>query len=158
MLLQSLLDLVPFYLLYSSLVGFPGATAQANQNPVLDDQTDAFINNILSEWKSPGGVGIAFVRKNDQGEWINVETKGYGRANARGDRVTENTTFNIGSNSKVSASKLDNSNFVSRPDILPSYSPLSLPVYSLTTKRSPRAYPGTLGFLTSYPSSTSQIQ
>ncbi|KAF8064271.1 beta-lactamase/transpeptidase-like protein [Lyophyllum atratum] len=62
---------------------------------------DAFINDLLAEWKSPGGAAVAFVRKNDQGKWVDVETKGYGRATASGKNMTENTTFNIGSNSKL---------------------------------------------------------
>ncbi|KAG5643183.1 hypothetical protein DXG03_001387 [Asterophora parasitica] len=95
MRLQSLMRLVPAYLLYSSLA--------AAQDPIklLDEETDAFINNVLAEWKSPGGVAVAFVKKNDQNQWVDVETKGYGRANPDGRNVTEHTTFNIGSNSKL---------------------------------------------------------
>ncbi|KAG5642300.1 hypothetical protein DXG03_003044 [Asterophora parasitica] len=95
MRLQSLLRLVPAYLLYFSLA--------AAQNPLqlLDAETDAFINNVLADWKSPGGVAVAFVKKNDQNQWVDVETKGYGRANPDGRNVTEHTTFNIGSNSKL---------------------------------------------------------
>ncbi|KAF5375386.1 hypothetical protein D9615_007946 [Tricholomella constricta] len=93
MRLQSLLNLVPAYLFYCSLA--------AAQNIILDDETDAFINNVLAEWKSPGGAGVAFVMKNDQNQWINVESKGYGQANPEGRKITEHTTFNIGSNSKL---------------------------------------------------------
>lgn len=95
MRLQSLVNLVPAYLLYSSVV-----LAQ-NQNLILDEETDAFINNLLADWKSPGGAAVAFVKRNEQGEWIDIETKGYGQANPDGRRITEDTTFNIGSNSKV---------------------------------------------------------
>ncbi|RDB19643.1 hypothetical protein Hypma_013343 [Hypsizygus marmoreus] len=96
--LQSLLNLVPFYLFFGCLVGLPQALSQT---PILDDETEKFVNKILTEWKSPGGVAIAFVKKNERGEWVNVETKGYGRATASGKPVTENTTFNIASNSKL---------------------------------------------------------
>ncbi|RDB30719.1 Gigasin-6 [Hypsizygus marmoreus] len=102
MILQALLNLVPFFLICGSLAGLPETSAQGTAaSPILDAQTDAFINKILADWKSPGGVGVALVKKNDQGQWVNIETKGYGRATASGKAVTENTTFNIGSNSKL---------------------------------------------------------
>ncbi|KAF8064240.1 beta-lactamase/transpeptidase-like protein [Lyophyllum atratum] len=68
---------------------------------ILDDETEKFVNQILMDWKSPGGLSIAFVKKNEQGDWVNIETKGYGRANAAGAKVTENTLFNMASNSKL---------------------------------------------------------
>ncbi|KAG5646096.1 hypothetical protein DXG03_004335 [Asterophora parasitica] len=92
---QSLLGFVTCCVLYSSL-----ATAQ-QQNRILDAETDAFINKVLADWKSPGGAAVAFVRKNDRGEWVDIEYKGYGKANPDGRNITENTTFNIGSNSKL---------------------------------------------------------
>lgn len=100
MLLQSLIQLVPFYLLSTCLIGLPQTSAQNNTGNILDDETEKFINQILLDWKSPGGVAIALVRRDEQGEW-NVETKGYGRATASGRNVTENTLFNMASNSKV---------------------------------------------------------
>lgn len=100
MRLQSLLNLVPFYLL---LINLPQTFSQGTQSPILDQKTDTFINGILKDWNSPGGVAVAVVKMNEQGEWVNVETKGYGRATASGTPVTANTTFNIGSNSKVCA-------------------------------------------------------
>lgn len=103
MLLQALLNLVPFYLFYISLVGVPHTLSQGARAPVLDTETDAFVNRLLREWNSPGGIAVAFVRMNEQGQWVDVETKGYGRATADGKPVTANTTFNIGSNSKVCA-------------------------------------------------------
>ncbi|KAG5633515.1 hypothetical protein H0H81_007157, partial [Sphagnurus paluster] len=39
--------------------------------------------------------------KNEQNQWVNIETKGYGMATASGTRMTEKSTFNIGSNSKL---------------------------------------------------------
>jgi CubicO group peptidase (beta-lactamase class C family) len=108
-----LLSLLPFYFAIqtgaspvsssaSAPAPSPSSTSSAsNYTSILDDETERFINKILSDWKSPGGIGIAFVRKDDQGNWVNIETKGYGRANAKGDRVTEMTNFNVGSNSKV---------------------------------------------------------
>lgn len=101
MLLQSLIKLVPCYLLYTSIVGLPQGLAQNTSATILDAETERFINQVLIDWKSPGGVAIAFVRKNEQGEWVNIETKGYGRANAAGANVTENTLFNMASNSKL---------------------------------------------------------
>ncbi|KAG5643451.1 hypothetical protein DXG03_000924 [Asterophora parasitica] len=92
---QSLLGFVTCCVLYSSL-----ATAQ-QQKKILDAETDAFINKVLADWKSPGGAAVAFVMKNDKNEWIDIEYKGYGKANPDGRNVTENTTFNIGSNSKL---------------------------------------------------------
>ncbi|KAG6819429.1 hypothetical protein H0H93_011956 [Arthromyces matolae] len=67
---------------------------------VLNSTTDAFINNLLSEWGTTGGLAVAFVQKDSQGNW-NVETKGYGIATSNGSQVTEHTLFAIGSNSKL---------------------------------------------------------
>ncbi|KAG5634599.1 hypothetical protein H0H81_001413 [Sphagnurus paluster] len=98
MRLQALLNLVPFYLLYTSGLVYGQDT---KPNKVLDETTDAFINDLLARWKSPGGVSVAVVRMDDQGGW-NVETKGYGVATlADGSRMTENTILPIGSNSKL---------------------------------------------------------
>ena len=68
---------------------------------VLTNATDAFINHVLADWNSAGGLGVAVVRKNEQGLW-NIETRGYGIATLDGRKVTEHTLFSIGSNSKVS--------------------------------------------------------
>ncbi|KAF9463772.1 beta-lactamase/transpeptidase-like protein [Collybia nuda] len=67
---------------------------------VLTLDTDAFVNKILADWNSPGGAAVAVVRKTPQGDW-NVETKGYGTATLNGSKITENTRFSIGSNSKL---------------------------------------------------------
>jgi CubicO group peptidase (beta-lactamase class C family) len=85
-----------------------GAVARATQEPFsLSDETpilsarlDSAIENILKEFQTPGGVGVAVVRKTAQGTW-HVESKGYGNATAQGDKVTADTLFAIGSNSKV---------------------------------------------------------
>lgn len=79
---------------------FLSAHAQGTQNSVLNAETDAFINQVLADWNSPGGAAVAVVRRDAQGGW-NVETKGYGVATLNGSKVTENTRFAIGSNSKV---------------------------------------------------------
>ncbi|KAG6886938.1 hypothetical protein C0995_003070 [Termitomyces sp. Mi166 len=84
--------LLPLYLFYGSAV-IQGAA-------VLNNITDAFIEKVLSDWGSPGGVGIAVVRRDGQDNWT-VETKGYGVATANGSQVTEKTLFAIGSNSKL---------------------------------------------------------
>jgi CubicO group peptidase (beta-lactamase class C family) len=105
--LRGLISLIPFYLLF--VTDFSHAWPQ--KYSFLDDETDAFIRGVLADWKSPGGVAVAFVRRNERGEWVDIETKGYGIATAYGKRVNENTTFNIGSNSKVilSISHIDKS-------------------------------------------------
>lgn len=69
-------------------------------SPVLTPEIDAFINGLLSDWSSPGGLSVAVVRKAANGTW-DVETKGYGLAKADGTNVTDRTLFSIGSNSKV---------------------------------------------------------
>ncbi|KAJ7451980.1 beta-lactamase/transpeptidase-like protein, partial [Mycena latifolia] len=80
---------------------FFGIHASAVDNStILSPQIDAFINNILAEWKTPGGVGVAVVRTNPEGGWL-VETKGYGVAKADGTTVTPDTIFSLGSNSKL---------------------------------------------------------
>ena len=90
------------YVFYSSIAIFPYTSAQTTLKPVLNENTDAFINQVLKDWNSPGGAAVAVVRKDDQGAW-NIETKGYGIATANGSEVTENTLFSIGSNSKVTS-------------------------------------------------------
>jgi len=97
---HALLALLPFYIIYGSLFTSPGAYAQGTQKIVLSEETDAFINQVLVDFNSPGGVAVAVVRKDDKGAW-SVETKGYGVATANGSRVTENTLFAVGSTSKV---------------------------------------------------------
>ncbi|KAF5375446.1 hypothetical protein D9615_007951 [Tricholomella constricta] len=101
MLLQSLVKLIPYYLLYISIAGLPQGLAQSTTEELLDDKTEAFVNQILVDWKSPGGLSIAFVKQNEQGDWVNIEAKGYGRATASGKNVTEKTLFNVASNSKL---------------------------------------------------------
>lgn len=77
-------------------------TACAREFPssILTAQTDVFINQVLADWNVSGGAAVAVVRKSPQGHW-NIETKGYGVATLNGSKVTENTRFGIGSNSKV---------------------------------------------------------
>ncbi|KAJ6462271.1 beta-lactamase/transpeptidase-like protein [Mycena vitilis] len=72
----------------------------ASNSTILSPEIDTFINNILAEWNSPGGVSVAVVRMDGQGGWL-VETKGYGNATASGARVTPDTIFAIASNSKL---------------------------------------------------------
>ena len=79
----------------------PGALALNGDGPVLNANISAFIYQLLAEYESPGGIGVAVVSQDSNGTW-NVETKGYGVATlADGSNVTENTLFSIGSNSKV---------------------------------------------------------
>jgi CubicO group peptidase (beta-lactamase class C family) len=98
---RSFLPLLPAYLLYGSLV----STAQGAQKALLNDETDTFINQVLTDFNSPGGVGVAVVRMDDEGAW-SIETKGYGMATANGSKITENTLFGVGSTSKVSLFRL----------------------------------------------------
>lgn len=101
MILQSLI----IFSLLSGSLGLLQAPLRGPSNNVLNDETDAFINQIIADRKSPGGVSITVVRKDNNGAW-NVETRGYGIATAKGKKVTENTLFSIGSNSKVRAYNL----------------------------------------------------
>ena len=79
----------------------PHGSALAVDGPVLNSNISAFINQLLTEYESPGGIGVAVVSQGPSGTW-NVETQGYGVATlANGSKVTENTLFAIGSNSKV---------------------------------------------------------
>ncbi|KAK0470762.1 beta-lactamase/transpeptidase-like protein, partial [Armillaria novae-zelandiae] len=61
---------------------------------------DDFIEAILADWKSPGGLGVAVVKQDDAGGW-QIEKKGYGYATLSGSKVSEDTLFCIGSNSKL---------------------------------------------------------
>ncbi|KAJ4464091.1 beta-lactamase/transpeptidase-like protein [Lentinula edodes] len=67
---------------------------------ILTPKIDKFIEKTLADWNSAGGVGIAVVQKKEDGSW-NVETKGYGIAKVDGSKVSEDTLFSIGSNSKL---------------------------------------------------------
>ena len=158
MRLQSLLSILPFYLAF---VGFASAAPTNSTNAtspvVLDAQTDAFINKVLSDWKSPGGVAVAFVRRNAQGQWVNIETKGYGRATYAGAPVTKDTTFNIGSNSKVC---MRSYLIVTSFDIFVSCSSCSMRsrlVFWSTTSPSHHVSPGILKSGILFPGSMSQM-
>jgi CubicO group peptidase (beta-lactamase class C family) len=100
MRLLRLLTLIPVLLLRSSPTVLH-ARAQGSQRKILGDEIDPFINQLLTDWTSPGGATFAVVKLNEQGQW-NIETKGYGIATASGVKVTESTRFAIASNSKVS--------------------------------------------------------
>ncbi|KAF8067004.1 beta-lactamase/transpeptidase-like protein [Lyophyllum atratum] len=92
MRIQAILGLTPLLL----------STAVSSQNVsnVLNANTEAFINQVLADWNSPGGFAVAVVRKDAQGAW-QVETKGYGIAGFDGRKMTQNTRFAIASNSKL---------------------------------------------------------
>jgi CubicO group peptidase (beta-lactamase class C family) len=77
------------------------STQHSTTTQILNAEVDSFINNVLAEWNSPGGVAVAVVRMDSQGGWL-VETKGYGVAKADGTKVGPDTIFSIGSNSKAS--------------------------------------------------------
>lgn len=72
---------------------------------VLTPEVDRYIDSILREWNSPGGIAVAVVRQNAKGDW-DIATKGYGIAKADGSLVTRDTLFCIASNSKVRLSFL----------------------------------------------------
>ncbi|KAF9460612.1 beta-lactamase/transpeptidase-like protein [Collybia nuda] len=76
------------------------ARAQSTQKIVLTKEVDTFIDQVIANWTSPGGAAVTVVKLDEQGEW-HVETKGYWIATLNGTRVTENTRFGIGSNSKL---------------------------------------------------------
>ncbi|KAJ7575150.1 beta-lactamase/transpeptidase-like protein [Mycena floridula] len=69
-------------------------------SPILNTDIDKFIQDVLAEWNSPGGISVAVVKKADDGTWL-TETKGYGVAQRDGSKVTPETIFAIGSNSKL---------------------------------------------------------
>ncbi|KAJ7908943.1 beta-lactamase/transpeptidase-like protein [Mycena leptocephala] len=62
------------------------STQHSTTTQILNAEVDSFINNILAEWNSPGGVAVAVVRMDGQGGWL-VETKGYGVAKADGTKL-----------------------------------------------------------------------
>ncbi|KAJ7617278.1 beta-lactamase/transpeptidase-like protein [Roridomyces roridus] len=76
--------------------------AQLTNGTVLNSEIDTFINNLLTEWNSPAGLSIAVVRRDASSEdgW-NVETRGYGNAKADGSKITADTLFALGSDSKL---------------------------------------------------------
>ncbi|KAK7018015.1 hypothetical protein VNI00_018441 [Paramarasmius palmivorus] len=67
---------------------------------ILNPDIDSFIEDIISSWNSPGGVGVAVVKQHEDGSW-QVETKGYGIGNvAEQKELDVDSLFYIGSNSK----------------------------------------------------------
>ncbi|KAJ6563803.1 beta-lactamase/transpeptidase-like protein [Mycena capillaripes] len=72
----------------------------ADETPILNARLETAIWDILREFKTPGGVGVALVRKTAQGTW-QLESTGYGNATSHGDPITRDTLFPIGSNSKL---------------------------------------------------------
>ncbi|KAJ8081127.1 hypothetical protein PM082_017969 [Marasmius tenuissimus] len=86
-------------LIPASLILVP-LSVWAQPTRVLTPEVDEFIEGLLSRWGSPGGVGVAVVQLDPNGEW-NIETKGYGVARLDDNSVvTDETLFPIGSNSK----------------------------------------------------------
>ncbi|KAJ7154569.1 beta-lactamase/transpeptidase-like protein [Mycena filopes] len=68
--------------------------------PMLTPEVDAAINSILASWNTPAGVAVAVVRTDGNGTW-QTETKGYGVAKADGTKISPDTIFSLGSNSKL---------------------------------------------------------
>ncbi|KAJ6529134.1 beta-lactamase/transpeptidase-like protein [Mycena vulgaris] len=78
----------------------PFHLSDSEDAPVLNVKLDAAILDILKEFKTAGGVGVAVVHKTPQGTW-KLESKGYGNATLDGGKVTADTLFAIASNSKL---------------------------------------------------------
>ncbi|KAF7366888.1 Beta-lactamase class penicillin binding protein [Mycena sanguinolenta] len=79
---------------------FSAGDDSPDRSNLLNARMDAAINAILKDFNTPGGVSVAVVQKSQNSGWA-VETKGYGFAKVDGTRVTEDTMFGIGSNSKL---------------------------------------------------------
>ncbi|KAJ7210965.1 hypothetical protein C8J57DRAFT_1004688, partial [Mycena rebaudengoi] len=75
------------------------AVDSTSSSQILTPGIDAAINNILSEWNTPGGAAVAVVRMDGNGGWL-TETKGYGIANIDGTKVNGDAIFSLGSNAK----------------------------------------------------------
>ncbi|KAF8217633.1 beta-lactamase/transpeptidase-like protein [Mycena galopus ATCC 62051] len=76
------------------------STSSNGTDTILTPDLDAAITSILADWNTPGGVAVAVVRLDDDGDW-QIETKGYGTAQADGTQISPDTIFNLGSNSKL---------------------------------------------------------
>ncbi|ESK85499.1 beta-lactamase [Moniliophthora roreri MCA 2997] len=77
------------------------AQNSTSTSPILSSEVDTFIQDLLKEWGTPGGVSVATVRLGGSGEW-EVETKGYGVARLQdGANFTADTLLSICSNSKL---------------------------------------------------------
>lgn len=103
-------SLTTFLLCLPFLASAAVNSTNSGDTQILTPEVDAFINNLLTEWNSPGGASVVVVRTDGQGGW-KIETKGYGVAKADGTKFNEDTVFAIGSNSKAgflySTSNLD---------------------------------------------------
>ncbi len=96
-LLSSITDLGPLGV--SAQAPSPNFTVSL-ADAILTTQVDEYINKVLGDWGTNGGVAVDVVRLDSQGN-AKIETKGYGKDRIDGTKVTENTIFGIGSNSKV---------------------------------------------------------
>ncbi|KAJ6609281.1 beta-lactamase/transpeptidase-like protein [Mycena sp. CBHHK59/15] len=93
-------SLVIGLLCFNSLASATTNSIRSNNTQILTPEVDAFINNILADWNSAGGAGVAVVRMDGQGGWL-IETKGYGVAKVDGTKINPDTIFPMGSNSKL---------------------------------------------------------
>ncbi|KAH8830030.1 beta-lactamase/transpeptidase-like protein, partial [Flagelloscypha sp. PMI_526] len=62
-----------------------------------------FADNILQQWNSPGGMGVALVRMNNATnppDWV-VEFASFGNATQRGEKMSPQSQFSMGSESKL---------------------------------------------------------
>ncbi|KAH8827681.1 beta-lactamase/transpeptidase-like protein [Flagelloscypha sp. PMI_526] len=92
------------YLLSFAFLSLP-AVGSISLEPVLATNGFVdFVHNLLSEWTTPGGLGVALVRQNkgEPSDWL-IETGGFGNATRLGERVSPQTQFAIASNSKLFA-------------------------------------------------------
>ncbi|ESK85501.1 beta-lactamase class penicillin binding protein [Moniliophthora roreri MCA 2997] len=81
----------------------PSVLAQnsTSTSPILSPKIDIFIQDLMKEWGTPGGVSVAVVRLGSSEEW-QVETKGYGVAKLQdGTNFTADTLLSMCSNSKL---------------------------------------------------------
>lgn len=70
-----------------------------SSDQILSPDISSFIQNLLEEWNSAGGIAVSVVQL-DNTSWIS-ETKGFGYANERGELVDGDSQFCVASNSKV---------------------------------------------------------
>ncbi|KAF8913691.1 beta-lactamase/transpeptidase-like protein [Mucidula mucida] len=86
--------------LFSSIVSaLPSTPLKRDDSSLLTSDIDKFIQSVLTDWGTPGGVAVAAVVMNEDGSWT-VDTKGYGNATSDGTLIDSDTMLCIGSNSK----------------------------------------------------------
>ena len=93
-----------FLRIWPDIFLFISAVTSITLDPILSqDDFLAYANDILRQWNTPGGMGVALVRMNNvtnPPDWI-VEFASFGNATRHGEEMSPQSQISMGSESKV---------------------------------------------------------